>query len=377
MKSSFHLGITGFFLIAVSYGLARFSWGLMLPLVANEIPFSPRLAGLLSACSFAAYCLSVTGASLLCKRFGPRLPASASALCAAAGLLIMSISTSMGMLATGLFIAGLSAGLSSPSLAVAVSQRIAKSRQTQVNTIINAGTGGGIVISVPVLLYLPGGWRATCVLFAIIALICLVPVLRYLPYGRHFPDEQSGRIKLLQRTIVRLSIIAFVSGMASAAWWSFGPDVLRQHANVAGNLTNLLWLVCGGAGILGAFTGPLARVIGMRQVYRLSLLCMAAPLLLMAFSDHFSWWLIPAVALCGVGYIALSGVLLVAGAMATPQAPASGVGIVFFMLAIGQVVGAPGFGLIYAQAGAPLALILFALLALIMTFVTPQIGHEQ
>ena len=101
----------------------------------------------------------------------------------------------------------------------------------------------------------------------------------------------------------------------------------------------MLWLVSGGAGIAGVFTGALAARTGWNPVYWLSLLFMAAPLALLAVSLGYSGWLIPAAALCGVGYITLSGVLLVCGASATANAPAAGVGIVFFMLAVGQVAG--------------------------------------
>ncbi|SEK52569.1 Predicted arabinose efflux permease, MFS family [Kosakonia sacchari] len=362
------LGITGFALIAVSYGLARFSWGLMMPAVAQDIPFSPRLAGTLSACSFAAYCLSISAAATLNKRYGPRFPSAVSALSASLGLLLLAAAASPVMLGVGLFIAGISAGFSSPSLAAAVSRCVSASRQTQVNTLINAGTGAGIILSVPLLLFLP--WRTACIVFAVIALLCLWPVQRYLPHGAQPQAEE--RETFLSRAVVRLALIALLSGMMSAAWWSFGPQVLRQQMAVADSLISILWCVCGAAGILGAFTGPIARYIGMRQVYRLALVFMAAPLLLMAFSHTFSWWLIPAVALCGAGYITLSGVLLVCGAEAVPATPASGVGIVFFMLAAGQVAGAVILGLVYAQAGVALAFGLFALLGLVLLFFTPD-----
>ncbi|MDF7761412.1 MFS transporter [Kosakonia cowanii] len=374
MKHSLSLAVTGFLLIAVSYGLARFSWGLMLPAVSQAIPFSPRLAGVLSACSFLAYCLSVALASRLCARYGARLAGVISALCAAAGLLLLAVASSPLLLAAGLLIAGFSAGLASPSLAAAVSQAIPAQRQTQVNTIINAGTGAGIILSVPLLLILP--WRYACVLFAAIALLTLLPVWRYLPSGAAVQVELSGNTNLFNRKVLQLAIIACISGMASAAWWSFGPEVLRQHAKVADTLISLLWLVCGAAGMLGVLTGPLARLIGMRHVYRLSLLFMAAPLVLIAFSHDFSGWLFPAVALCGAGYITLSGVLLVGGAQATPQRAASGVGVVFFMLAAGQVAGSMLFGVLYAQIGAAPALIAFTLLAGLMLFYPPAVSQD-
>ncbi|SFD05756.1 Predicted arabinose efflux permease, MFS family [Kosakonia oryzae] len=362
------LGMAGFALIAVSYGLARFSWGLMMPAVAQDIPFSPRLAGILSACSFAAYCLSISAAATLNQRYGPRFPSAVSALSAALGLSLLAAAASPVMLGVGLFIAGISAGFSSPSLAAAVSRCVSASQQTQVNTLINAGTGAGIILSVPLLSFLP--WRIACLVFAVIALLCLWPVPRYLPRGAQPQAEE--RATLLSRAVVRLALIALLSGMMSSAWWSFGPQVLRQQMVVADPLISMLWCVCGAAGILGAFTGPIARYIGMHQVYRLALVFMAAPLLLMAFSHAFSWWLIPAVALCGAGYITLSGVLLVSGAEATPATPASGVGMVFFMLAAGQVAGAVILGLIYAQAGVALAFGLFALLGLVLLFFTPD-----
>ncbi|WP_327059510.1 YbfB/YjiJ family MFS transporter [Leclercia sp. LSNIH1] len=75
MKKNLALAITGFTLIAITYGMARFSWGIMLPDIRQAIPFSPQAAGLIAACSYGAYCLSVFFASSLTERFGPRLPA--------------------------------------------------------------------------------------------------------------------------------------------------------------------------------------------------------------------------------------------------------------------------------------------------------------
>ncbi|WP_413727425.1 MFS transporter [Sodalis sp. RH19] len=374
MKASVALGITGFSLIAVTYGMARFSWGLMLPAIMSDIPFSPRVAGVISACSFAAYCLSTLCASVLAARFGPRLPAAAAACCAAAGLMLLALAFSPVMLAAGLFIAGLGSGLASPSLAAAVSQVISVTQQPLVNTVINAGSGAGIILSVPVLLYLPGGWRAACTVFGIVALASLAPVICCLPGGRLNIrlGEKNRRETLLRRPVARLVIIAFASGMASAAWWSFGPDVLRHHSGVDENTASMLWLVSGGAGILGAMTGPMAAYAGLNQVYRISQLFMAAPLLLLAFSHGFSWWFFPAVALCGAGYVTLTGVLLVCGTSAAQDAPASGAGSVFFMLAAGQVAGSVVFGMLYTETGAAFALTMFAVLSVLMTFYTPQ-----
>lgn len=372
MKASLRLTLSGFMLIAVTYGLARFAWGMMMPQVAQQISFSPRASGMLAACSYLAYCLATPGATLLLARWGVRSTAMLAALTAMLGLLLLAAAGSAWLIAGGLFIAGLGAGLASPALASAVSRQIDASRQTAANTFINAGTGAGIIVSVPIFMLMPGGWRAACCCFAALALISLLLARYCLPAGRADPSGSpvGWRERLHNRALQRVIIIAFLSGVASAAWWCFGPDVLRQHSHLNEGQASMLWLVSGAAGILGALTGPLARCIGMRQVYWLAQLAMAAPLLLLAALTHFSYWLVPAAALCGAGYVTLSGILLVAGAAATPQNAASGVAAAFLTLAIGQIVGAILFAQIYSSSAAT-ALLLFAAIPVALLFLIP------
>ena len=374
MRSPAALALTGFSLIAVTYGMARFSWGLMLPSISADIPFSPQQAGLLSACSFVAYCLTILTAAALADRYGARLTALLAALSAAAGLLLLACASSPLLLATGLFVAGLSSGLASPALAAAVSNRITAADQPRINTLINAGTSAGIILTVVILSVLPGGWRAACLLFALLSLACLLPVIRVLSAHAAGSAAKTRRWhqRLYRRAVRRLMGIALISGLVSAAWWSFGSALLRQHVGVDAETARLLWLVAGGAGIVGAATGPVAARIGLNAVYRLSLCGMALPLLVLAFSHGESAGLLIAVACCGAGYVTLSGVLLVWGAQATAEEPATGVGILFCMLAVGQVAGSLLFGQLYASLGAITALTLFALSALLLLFITPS-----
>jgi len=372
MKTSLRLTLSGFMLIAVTYGLARFAWGMMMPQVAQQISLSPRASGMLAACSYLAYCLATPGATLLLARWGVRSTAMLAALTAMLGLLLLAAASSAWLIAGGLFIAGLGAGLASPALASAVSRQIDASRQTAANTLINAGTGAGIIVSVPIFMLMPGGWRAACCCFAALALISLLLARYCLPAGRADPPGSpvGWRDRLHNHALQRVIIIAFLSGVASAAWWCFGPDVLRQHSHLNEGHASMLWLVSGAAGILGALTGPLARCIGMRQVYWLAQLAMAVPLLLLAALTHFSYWLVPAAALCGAGYVTLSGILLVAGAAATPQNAASGVAAAFLTLAIGQIVGAILFAQIYSSSAAT-ALLPFAAIPVALLFLIP------
>ncbi|WP_312269052.1 MFS transporter [Pseudescherichia sp.] len=378
MKRDVALGVTGFALIAVTYGMARFSWGIMLPDIRQEIPFTPEVAGLIAACSYIAYCLSVFIASFLTSRFGPRVTAILAAVVAAVGLLILAFAAAPLYLALGLFVAGISSGLASPALAGAVNDAVPDERQAQVNTTINAGTSGGIILSVPILFFMPGGWRVSCMIFALLALVCLLAAWRTLPKSASKSTEGSPHWRSLFRKsgMFRLLVIAFVSGIASAAWWSFGPELLQQHTKVDSAMTNILWLVSGGAGVIAVFTGTVARCIGMRGVYWGSQFFMAASLAALALSHGFSGWLFPVVAMSGAGYVILSGVLLVQGAEIAQPSPAAGVSMAFLMLAAGQVAGSILFGQLYGTIGAVGALAVFSGMSWIMLAVTPDGPHQ-
>src|SRR4028119_1591667 len=65
-------------MIAVTYGLARFAYGLFLPEMRETLDLSDATLGLIGAGSYAGYCLAVLGALVLTSRSGPRLLAVAA-----------------------------------------------------------------------------------------------------------------------------------------------------------------------------------------------------------------------------------------------------------------------------------------------------------
>ena len=61
--------------IAVTYGLARFAYGLFLPEMRESLDLSDSVLGLIGAGSYAGDRLAVLGALVLTSRSGPRLMA--------------------------------------------------------------------------------------------------------------------------------------------------------------------------------------------------------------------------------------------------------------------------------------------------------------
>ncbi len=354
--------LTGFSLIAASYGLARFSWGLMLPDIITDMRISLSLAGTLSACSFAAYCVGILYSTLYTSRTGPRFPALLAGVFAMAGMTALALSHSALLLALGCICAGLSSGLVSPPLAEAVKRKVAKAQQPVVNTVINAGTGGGIILSALTVFVLTDNWRTTYLLFTLFALIPTLSVLKTVPtHADDHPASLRQNFSVFLQPAIRPALgVALLSGIASAAYWSFGPVMFQSLAGIEGNGITLAWLVTGLTGCAGMFTGQLTNHIGINKTHRLMQILTVVAFVLLIFSTQMPLLAWLSAAVYGFTYISLSGVLLLSGVKAVAATPAAGLGAVFLMLAAGQVVGSAAFGLLLEHTGAVTALLVFS-----------------
>lgn len=77
-------------------------------------------------------------------------------------------------------------------------------------------------------------------------------------------------------------------------------------------------------------------------------------------------------ALFGAVYIALTGILLVWGTRAYPEAPAVGVGAAFLLIALGQALAAPVIGLLSDLMTGPMAFCTAALATVLGTLLRPR-----
>ncbi len=181
MRPAVRVGATGFGLIAVCYGFARFAFGLFLPQIRQDLALSPALAGMISGGAFLAYCVAIVVAARASERIGARAVAIAAALVASVGMLGIAVSPSPLCLAVFVVLAGASTGLASPPMAHAVAHAVAETRQNATNTMINAGTSAGVALSGPVALVMGQAWRTVFVLFAATALALAVAAFLSMP----------------------------------------------------------------------------------------------------------------------------------------------------------------------------------------------------
>ncbi|WP_108502481.1 MFS transporter [Paracoccus indicus] len=362
MSPTLRIGATGFALIAVCYGFARFAFGLFLPQIDSELGIGTSLGGVISGGSFASYCIAIVASAILTERFGARAVAVCAALVAAVGMAGIALAPSPLILAVAVMISGSSTGLASPPLAAAVAAEVGKCRRNLTNTVINAGVSAGVALSGPIALAMTVQWRLAFGAFAVMALALAILAAIALPKASG--SRGAGGLPPMTRKVLRLICASFLMGAASTALWSFGGQIVAQILDWGTTGTGLLWACIGIGGLLGGFAGTLVGQFGLDRVHRAFLGLMAVSILAVGLGLGPVPTLVGG-AIFGAAYVMLTGVYLVWGIHALPDRPATGLMTGFLTIAVGQTVGAPLFGFLMAGQGVSFAVTCFAAIALI------------
>ncbi|MGP4059545.1 MFS transporter [Halobacillus sp. H74] len=337
------LVLPGVTMIAVTYGLARFSFGLLLPEINRTLEMSELVSGLISSLFYLAYCFTIILSTVVTTKEGPRRMILSAGLSAFIGLLFMCIATNVWVLGLGVLLAGGSTGLVSPPYGAAIALWIKEGEQGRANTWVNSGTSFGIALSGLGAILLTPHWRLTYLIYAIVA--CLMLVWNF----QVIPKEETGSSKLMLKKgdlairgvkgSVPLSLASLLLGASTAAFWTFS----RSFIEVAGDYSDLqlsgFWVTIGLFGVLGGFSGSLIERKGLPFSYKLGSLAIGSASIILAVTSEN--WLLSylSAGIFGCSYIFLTGVLIVWGIRVFIKNASLGIGVPFLLLAVGQVLG--------------------------------------
>jgi predicted MFS family arabinose efflux permease len=373
VKHNVNLLAAAFALTAVSYGLARFAFGLLLPQIRSELSLDIGTTGWIGSSAFVAYCIGVCITFALNRACSPRAIAVAAGLASTIGMVIITLSTSGVVLGLGVALAGLSTGLTSPPLATAVSLQFDDVHRPKANAIINAGTAAGIVLSGLASLLAFGGWRELYILFSVISCAVAVWVLYAVPATHERTASEPMSFAIFKRPgMLALCTGSFLMGLSSTAIWTFGGSLLRDEFNFTQTDIAWIWVALGLAGVAGAMTGVFVQRFGLVRVHWISLAGMAAGMIGLSFTSISVAFAFISVALFGASYITSSGAFLIQGIRLLPDRPDLGLGMPFLILASGQSAGSPLFGALLSGWGAGVALAAFAGVALLSGCIRPR-----
>ncbi|MFC7401625.1 MFS transporter [Citricoccus sp. GCM10030269] len=359
------LGAAGLCLIAACYGLARFAYGLFVPAFGAAFDLDAATTGAIASGSYGAYCLGILLATSLTPRWGARVVATAAGILATLGTALIALAPGALVLAVGVMIAGSSTGVASPPLAHAIAHRVKPAARNSLQTVVNAGTGAGVMVSGPIALMAQDQWRLAWAAFAVLSAAVTVWIAVTVPSVRE-PGTQAqrpgtpesstpagsdqgglsalGNLVKLPRGAVRLLAAAGVMGAASAANWTFGQELLSSAGGHGQVLSTVAWIVLGACGLFGAAAGQLTDRFGIRPVWTGLMIILGGASGLLAVSPQHGAAALIANGVFGGVYIALTGLLLVWSTRIFEHEPAKGVGLAFLFIAIGQAAASPVLG---------------------------------
>jgi predicted MFS family arabinose efflux permease len=369
-------------MIAVTYGLARFAYGLFLPELREAFDLSASMLGLIGSGSYTGYCVAIVVSSIFAARVGPRFMVVTTGTVAVAGMALVAAAPTAWVLAAGVLIAGSSSGLVSPPMGDAVAKTIVHDKQDRANTLINSGTSVGVALSGPAALAAAGQWRVAWAAFAAIGLAVLAWNAAIMPgktrEGSSLTDgPRAGVPRLSPRWLVgprSLSLFATAvgTGLASAAYWTFSRELVVQDGTLGQVGSTAFWVVVGVAGLAGGAAGDLVTRLGLTWALRSSLLAMAVAIGLLAVAPDTPGAVYGSAALFGSTYIMLTGIVLVWAVAVFHERPSAGLGAAFLLIAVGQVLGSPLAGALGDATSLETTFGLFAGVAVATAFIRPR-----
>ncbi|WP_244527634.1 MULTISPECIES: MFS transporter [Virgibacillus] len=368
--------LPGIAMIASTYGLARFSFGLLLPDIQKSLQLSDLMSGTISSLFYLAYCFTITLSTIITIRQGPRKMIFAAGLAALIGLLCMGLAHNIYILGLGVLLAGASTGLVSPPYGAAISLWIEEKKQGIANTWINSGTSIGIILSGLGAILLTPHWRITYFIYAVLTLITLLWNIQIIPKKSMYSTRMVLKkgdysIKGVEGSI-RLSIASVVLGICSAAFWTFSRSFFENAGNYEDWQLSIFWVVIGVLGILGGFSGSLIEKKGLPFSYKFATILLSIASIILALSPDKWFIAYSAAGIFGGSYIFLTGVLLVWGIRVFIHNASLGIGVPFLLLAVGQVIGSLSAGLFIGLWGYASTFILFGCAGLLASFITPK-----
>ena len=336
----------GSFLIAITYGLARFAFGLLLPAVREDLGIGIGLAGIIGALPFFFFVLGIFTGPRLLDFAGIRSGGVATLGLGGVGMALISLAPNGFVLAVGVSICGICTGLSTPILASAVESVIPDRLRGRVNATLNAGTSLGIMASVPAYAVFPDSWRLVYACFTGIALVGCLLAGWQLPPGRfslrHWRAREPGTARLPsgQRfDLLRMSALAATMGMVSSLFWIFGPDYATEVGDLARGATGWMWLAVGLGGLLGIGAGDWLDRYGTDRSHDATLGLLSVSLLLLAIQPGNFPVVMGVSALFGASYMCMTGYYLVRSVRVARANPSQGPVLPFVSIAVGQVLG--------------------------------------
>ncbi len=332
--------VPGTLMIAVTFGLARYGYGLLLPDMRGDIGMSAGTAGLISSASYASYLVANIGVVRVTTLWGSRVAVGGAAAFAALGMAAIAMAEGVTLLAVGVFLAGAAAGMAFPPYGDIVDREVDEKRRDVVWSTISSGTGWGVALAGPIAIGAGDHWRIAWAVFVVMTVaVGAVAVLLA-------PAQSPDRLRRPQLSLSwffcprsrPLLVSAVLVGAGSSVWWVFCVDAMR-NAGLDATSARIVYAVCGAAMLLGSFSGVVFERRGLRPSYIGSIALLAVSLGLLALATSNLAAVLVAAILFGAFYATVIAAYGIWSATVFAGHPAAGLAAFSTALTLGTLAG--------------------------------------
>jgi predicted MFS family arabinose efflux permease len=366
--------LPGVAMIAVTFGFARYGYGLLLPEMQSELGIGSHAAGLIASSAYASYLVANTAVVWMTARLGPRWPIGLAAMLAAGGMAVVATAGTSTGVAVGVSVAGAAAGLAFPPYADIVAHQVSPARRALAWSTISSGTGWGVAVAGPVAIGFGDDWRFAWLVFVGLA-VCAGILATVCAPRRGQASRRSDLPQLSWTWFVcprsrPLLLSSVLVGAGSAVWWTFSVEALRASGLTAGQ-ARTAYALCGVASIAASLSGSIVNRIGLRNCYLGACALLTAALALIAVGSRELVLVLLAAALFGAAYSAVVATQGIWSADVFAARPSAGLAAINTALTIGTIAGPTAAGLTIHRTGYPTTLLAAALTTALALFFCP------
>ena len=338
-------------------GLARFSFGMVLPNMQIDLGLNTTQIGFIGSANFLGYLLGLFFTGKFYAKFGPSTLIKRSLLTQSFCMLLMAMSSSY-LFSSFLFgVAGFFGAMSNIAVMTYITQIVPKSIKGKATGIVVTGIGSSIIFSgmiVPLFdkFYDEFSWRISWFSFAIIIFIISFIIKKGLSFPLHVNTVKITSSYSLKNTFkdvrfLQVASIYFLFGITYVVYMTFFVLAAEVQWQVNTEISGIFWTLLGFASLLsGLVFGTIADKIGnyktlslifFIQIIAHSILSFNSPITLVWISAllfGLSAWGVPTI------------MALLSSELFGSQHTAKILSFVTIFFAIGQIVGPVGAGYI-------------------------------
>jgi predicted MFS family arabinose efflux permease len=259
-NSSFVLLAVAMLAIGLDVGVARITYGVVLPAFARDLQLSLTAAGLLGTLHLIGYLLGTLASPTLNAKVGALALCHASHFVFACAMLVCGLASDVTTMAAGRFVAGLAAGFGVFSIFLIVFDATEPEKRSAAGSLVWSGIGVAIVASGlacgPILD--GGAWRLSFIVPAILALAVAVLIPRTASAARAQPkaaDASPSRLAELTSARWIFLIAAYFLFAAGYISYSTFAGVMLKGIGLSSGGVTWFWVMYGASSIAGAALG--------------------------------------------------------------------------------------------------------------------------